>query len=102
MTTNAQSVLVIAPLGQWPDSLLVLLQAGDLIVLAGLVDSGPTSLQWFAERAATAVLVDADLPGEQAWTVLQQLAEEWPQLPCLALAHTHAQAEQARGREPAL
>ncbi len=96
MTTDSQAILVIAPPGRLRDSLLVLLQASGQVSLAGQADDGPAGLCWLAERIPIAVLLDADLPDGQAWWALRWIKNKWPQLPCLVLAHTHAQECQAR------
>jgi DNA-binding NarL/FixJ family response regulator len=40
-----------------------------------------------AQRPAALVLLDADLPGDQAHVALMQIKIRWPQTPCIVLVN---------------
>jgi DNA-binding NarL/FixJ family response regulator len=94
--TGQASIFIISPPGLWRESLLVLLQASDQVVVAGQADDGSTAQLWLAAHIPSAVLLDADLPGGEAWEVLQCLKRQQPSIYCLVLAHDFHQERQAR------
>jgi DNA-binding NarL/FixJ family response regulator len=88
------STLIIAPPGRFRDSLRVLLRAGKQISLIGQADEGTAGLKIIAEEKPRLVLLDADLPDEAAWGILDQLKKESENIRCLLLTHTpHQQAK---------
>ena len=96
MANPSPLILVIAPPGRLRDSLLVLLQASCQVTIAGQADNGPAGVQWLVEHTPRIVLLDADLAQPELYRTLHLLKNEWPQIQCLVLAHTHQQEIQAR------
>jgi DNA-binding NarL/FixJ family response regulator len=39
------------------------------------------------------MLLDADLPGNEAWSVLRQIKAQWPQTRCIVLANNGQQRQ---------
>ncbi|MBN1995567.1 MAG: response regulator transcription factor [Anaerolineae bacterium] len=94
--TGQASIFIIAPPGPWRESLLVLLQASSNVEVAGQADDGPAARLWLAAHVPAAVLLDADLPGDEAWEALQCLKRQQPSIYCLVLAHDFNQERQAQ------
>jgi DNA-binding NarL/FixJ family response regulator len=46
-----------------------------------------------AEHSPALVLLDADLPGEEAWTLLPQIKARWPQTRCIVLVNNGQQSQ---------
>jgi DNA-binding NarL/FixJ family response regulator len=87
MKSQRFSALIIAPPRRRRDSLRVLLRANDGIEHVEQADDARSGLQNVTTRQPGLVLLDADLGDGDARGVLQQLKTQWPQLPCLVLAH---------------
>ncbi len=51
--------------------------------------------QMLTEHSPALVLLDADLPGDEAWTVLPQIKAQWPQTRCIVLANNGQQSQMA-------
>jgi DNA-binding NarL/FixJ family response regulator len=94
--TGQASIFIIASPSPWRESLLVLLQASSNVVVAGQADDGSAARLWLAAHAPAAVLLDADLPGDEAWEVLRCLKRQQPSIYCLVLAHDFHQERQAQ------
>ena len=94
--TGQASIFIIAPPGPWRESLLVLLQASSNVVVAGQADDGSADRLWLAAHIPAAVLLDADLPGDEAWEVLRRLKRQQPSIYCLVLVHDFHQERQAQ------
>jgi DNA-binding NarL/FixJ family response regulator len=87
--------LVIGPPGRWRSSLCVLLQSAPEISDVHQADGLTAVAQWFAKPQPAIVLLDCGLPGEEAWTILQQIKRAWPQARCLILTHDSTQTQRA-------
>jgi DNA-binding NarL/FixJ family response regulator len=94
--TGQVSIFIISPPGLWRESLLVLLQASGHVTVAGQADDGSAAQLWLAAHIPAAVLLDADLPGDEAWEVLRRLKRQQPSIYCLVLAHDFHQERQAQ------
>ena len=73
----------------------MLLRAGEQISLTGQADDGPSGLIMIADQQPQLVLIDANLPDEQAWEVVEYLIKEHPNIYSLILAHTPQQHNRA-------
>jgi len=95
MNASYVSVLVIGPPGRWRSSLCVLLQATPEISVVHQADDRTVALQYIAKIQPSIILLDCELPGEEAWLTLQHIKRAWPQVRCLILAHDSTQAQRA-------
>ncbi len=91
----AASALIIGPAGRWRDSLCVLLQATNAIAGILQADDGRSGWQLIVKSRPTLLLLDAGLPGDEAWPLLEQVRKLRPPVRCIVLARTSAQAQRA-------
>jgi len=89
------TVLIVAPPGRLRDGLQALVRAAPQVKCAVWTADSPSTLRMIAEHLPVLVLLDADLPDEEAWTVLGQIKARWPQIPCIALVHNGVQNQMA-------
>ena len=89
------SALIIAAPGRLRDSLRVMLSAKGEIARNQLADDGKAALLELAKSRPSFVLLDANLPGGEAWRVLGELKQRWPQTRCVVWTHTPTQARRA-------
>ncbi len=89
------SALIIASPGRLRDSLRVMLSAKGEITRNQLADDGKAALLELAKNRPSLVLLDANLPGGEAWRVLDELKQRWPQTRCVVWAHTPTQVRRA-------
>lgn len=94
MLKNINQVLIISEAGRLRDSLRVLLKS--CYPQAAIAETGnfSPSLLRLAAGPGALVLVDAALPDEQAWQVMQVFRS--PRTHSVLLAHSVAQQQQAR------
>ena len=95
MKLRNQPVLIVAPPGRLRDSLQAMVRAVPQIADTMQADDGLAALQMLAERPLALVLLDADLPGEEAWTVWPQIKARWPQTRVIILANNDGQRQVA-------
>jgi DNA-binding NarL/FixJ family response regulator len=93
MKLRSQPVLIVAPPGRLRDGLQAMVRAVPQIADTVQADDGPTALQMLTEHPLALVLLDADLPGEEAWTVLPQIKARWPQTRCIVLINNDQQRQ---------
>jgi len=86
------SVLIVAPPGRLRDALQVMVRAVPQIGYTVQTDDAPAVLS-AAEHYPALVLLDTDLPGHEAWTVLQQIKARWPQTRCIVLVNNGQQSQ---------
>jgi DNA-binding NarL/FixJ family response regulator len=55
-------------------------------------DDAPAVLR-ATEHSPALMLLDADLPGDEAWTVLRQIKARWPQTRCIVLVNNGQQSQ---------
>lgn len=94
MNKQASALIVAAP-GRLRDSLRVMLSAKGEITRNQLADDGKAALLELAKSRPSFVLLDANLPGGEAWRVLDELKQRWPQTRCVVWTHTPTQARRA-------
>ena len=88
------SVLIVAPPGRLRDALRVMVRAVPQIGHTVQANDALAVLS-AAEHSPALILLDADLPGDEAWTVLPQIKARWPQTRCIVLANNGQQRQMA-------
>lgn len=96
--------LVVARPGRLRDSLEALLAALPQIEIVNNVDDGLLALQACAEFPPDLVLLDVNLPGNEAYATLRQVKGKWPQARRILLVDgvEQQQVAKARGADDAL
>ena len=97
-------VLVVAKPGPLRDSLVTLLKALPSVGSVEQAHTAATALQMVEAKLPALVLVDSNLPGGEAWTVLGQLKARRPAIRCVVLSETmqHYRQAEAAGANRAL
>ena len=97
-------VLVVAKPGPLRDSLVTLLQSLPQVAGVEQAHTAAAALRMIEARPPTLVLVDSNLPGGEAWTVLTQLTARRPAIRCVVLSETvqHCHQAEAAGASRAL
>ena len=91
MKPRSQPVLIVAPPGRLRDGLQAMLRAVPQIAGTVQADDGPAALQMLAEHPLALVLLDADLLGEEAWSLGQQIKARWAQTRVIILINDNGQ-----------
>ena len=94
MSKSIHQVLIVSKAGRLRDSLRVLLKSCYPLAAIAETETSTSALQWLAADPCALVLVDAALPGEQAWQALDWFRA--PRARCVLLAHSLAHQKQAR------
>jgi len=89
-------VLLVSGPGRRTESLRVLLRAMSDVEVVGQVESLLAAWQMILERRPILVLVDLGLPKNESYLLLRHIANERPEIACLALAADEEQAHAAR------
>jgi two-component system response regulator NreC len=92
------SVFIIAPPGRLRDGLRVVLRANENIEIAGQADDGKAALEAVTASFPVLVLLDANLPDGEAWSILEHLKRRLPEMYCCVLVHTCDQDQRARNK----
>ncbi|MFN2286042.1 MAG: response regulator [Anaerolineae bacterium] len=97
-------VLIVAKPGPLRDSLVTLLQSLPQVAAVEQAHTAAAALQMVETKPLALVLVDSNLPGEEAWTVLSQLKARRPSIRCVVLSETvqHCRQAEAAGANRAL
>jgi len=90
------STLVAARPGRVRDGLQALLAAIPQIEMIGQADDGASALKSVVEHRPALVLLDTNLPGNEAWVVLRQIKAQWPQARCLIMSDSGQQRRAAK------
>lgn len=97
MTGSAQpSVWSVTGPGPLRDGLRTLLSSIQGIVITGEMTDVSAALEQGDRCPPDLIVLDADLPGGQAWQALSAIKGRWPQVHCLVLADDGYQAQRAR------
>ena len=96
MKTHCASTLIISPPGPLRDGLRALLTAMSRVKIIGEASDTASALRTIQKHRPTLVLMDADLPGDEAWNTLKAIKTDAPQVRCIVLAST---VEQQRAAE---
>jgi DNA-binding NarL/FixJ family response regulator len=94
MSKTIQQILIVSEAGRLRDSLRVLLKSCYPLAAITETENLTSALQRLAADPGALVLVDAALPGEQAWQALDWFRA--PHARCVLLAHSLAQQKQAQ------
>ncbi len=89
-------VLIVAKPGRMRDSLQALLQIMPRLKVAGVASHSFSAMQMLVRYNPGLVLLDVDLPDNQAWVLLKQMQLTRPQTRCLFLANSIEQQRAAR------
>jgi DNA-binding NarL/FixJ family response regulator len=87
------ALLVVKP-GPLREALRTLMTSIPGVEVAGEVGDTPFVLGMISEHQPDLVLVDADLPHGEAWGMLKQVKEKWPQVRCIALTDHSCQYQE--------
>jgi len=96
MKPNCVSALILSQPGPLRDGLRALLTAMSRVKIIGEASDTASALRTIQKHRPTLVLMDADLPGDEAWNTLQAIKTDAPQVRCIVLAST---VEQQRAAE---
>lgn len=90
-----RSALVVARPSPLRDGLVALLWSIPLLSAVYVADSLAVALRTLTIHGSTLLLVDADLPGGEAWTLIRQVKGRWPQTRCVVMTDTTRSVQQA-------
>ena len=95
MVSHMLALLVVKP-GPLREALRTLMTSIPGVKVTGEVGDVSSALKVIGERQPDLVLVDADLPGEEAWRTLKQMKEQWPQVRFVVLTDHGCQQQKAK------
>ena len=95
MTEESTSVLIVAKPTRMREGLRALLMAMPQLKIIGQVDDGPSAMQMISDHHPALILLDSNLPEDEAWVVLKQV-KNGSNTRCLVLADTVQQQRVAR------
>ncbi len=88
MKSNYVSVLIVSQPGPLRDGLRALLAVMSQVKIIGVASDAASALRLVQKRHPTLVLMDADLPDDEARNTLMAIKRDWPQVRCIVLANT--------------
>ena len=83
MMNTPMLALIVARPGRIRDGWRALLRASSQLDVVDQADDRQSALRKIAELRPVLLLVDADLPGDEARTVLRQIKSRWPHIRCI-------------------
>jgi DNA-binding NarL/FixJ family response regulator len=89
-------ILIIAKPGRIRNGLQALLQIIPRLKVVGIASHSFLAMQMLAQYNPTLVLLDVDLPDNQAWVLLKQIQLKQPQTRCLLFVNSIEQQRAAR------
>ncbi|MCK6624658.1 MAG: response regulator [Anaerolineae bacterium] len=89
-------ILIVAKPGRIRNSLQALLQIIPRLKVAGIASHTFLALQMLSQYQPALVLLDVDLPDNQAWVLLQEIQRKQPQTRCLLFVNSIEQQRAAR------
>jgi len=95
MNTYCVSALIVSQPGPLRDGLRALLTAMPRVKIIGEVSDTASVLRRIQRHRPTLVLMDADLPGDEARNTLKAIKTNWPQVRCIVLTSTVEQQQAA-------
>lgn len=98
------SVLIVAKASRRREGLQALLASTSWLKIVGQANDAPAALMMAADHHPNLVLLDVDLPENDAWSVLKKIRAEWPQIRCIVLTDSIQQqrAAEIAGADAAL
>lgn len=92
-------ILILGKPGPLRESLVTLLRTVPNVGVVKLADDAAAGLMMIAKHNPKLVLLDAALPKDSAWTVLQQVKLQWPGIHCVVLGDSiqHCQRAELAG-----
>ena len=93
MKPNCVSALIVSQPGPLRDGLRALLTAMSRVEIIGETSDTASVLRTIQKHRPTLVLMDADLPGDEARNTLKAIKTDWPQVRCIVLASTVEQQQ---------
>lgn len=92
-------ILVLGKPGPLRDGLVALLRTVPKVGVVKLADDAVAGLTMIAQHNPKLVLLDAALPKDTAWMVLQQVKIKWPGIHCVVLGDSiqHCQRAELAG-----
>ena len=87
--------LIITKQGTLQNSLLALLTTIPQISAVLLAEDAPSGLRMLKDHRPRLVLLDMDLPEDNAQTILKQIESQWPGIRCIALTDSVQQKQAA-------
>ena len=93
MKLRSQPVLIVAPPGRLRDGLQAIVRAVPQIAETLQADDGPAALRLLTEHPLALVVLDAALPGGEAWTLWPQIKSRWPQTRVIILTNEDGQRQ---------
>ena len=95
MVSRMLALLVVKP-GPLREALRTLMASIPEVQVTGEVGDTPSALGMMSEHLPDLVLIDADLPGREAWRTLKQMKEKWPQVRCVVLTDHSCQQQETK------
>jgi CheY-like chemotaxis protein len=96
MDRTGKSILIISNTSRLCKSLQILLKSNPGIHKIAEASDTSSGLKWIRENKGDIVLIDAALPNEAAWHVLEQIREKFSFCRCILLTHAALQEKKAR------
>ena len=96
MPQQVTLALIVARPGPLRNSLQALMTTIPQIEILAETTDPSALLRMGAEIQPDVVLLDADLPGEQVWSALREIREEWSQTRSIVLVEDSQQQEKAQ------
>lgn len=93
MKANSVSALIVSQPGPLRDGLRALLTAMSRVKIIGEASDTASVLRVIYRHCPTLVLMDADLPGDEAQDTLKAIKTNWPQVRCVVLVSTVEQQQ---------
>jgi DNA-binding NarL/FixJ family response regulator len=98
MASRMLALLVVWP-GPLREALRTLMTSIPGVEIAGEAGDTSSALRMISEHQPDLVLVDADLPGGEAWRTLKQMKEKWPPIRCVVLTDHSCQQQAAKAAD---
>ncbi len=89
-------VVIVGRKGRDRGSLRTMLSVVPGLTLRGWADSAGSALRLIETCRPHLVLLDTDLPGNQAWILIRQIGSSWPGIDLIVLARNDGHAVHAK------
>ena len=95
MTDCRTRALIVTRRGSLQNGLQALVMSIPHVDIIGHVGDGPRALEMVREHHPDLMLLDTNLPNDEEWRVLEQVAALWPEIRCIVLADDVEQQQKA-------